>query len=264
MGIVKSTGRIRFRVVQYEVKVTLLSRVLTGPAGQISHVQPISFAYYTSFATVSVLFMNHLEYLYELEHIGEERRNLIQGMACIEKVSALKRTHLCVEVAHIATFYERYHSITFTYESGSVTMRIPACRLCVSGGCAMEKTNSEYRFLQEAIDGKGGYRKHEVQRVFGEVASNSIAQEFLVNFLIEKWEIIYARLGNHKLIKKVLDHCLKNISSKAQIMLTYNMLTIFRLHQQAPTMRTNQTGHTITRQINSTLPKRMIATRAAT
>ncbi|EYC45758.1 hypothetical protein Y032_0417g1095 [Ancylostoma ceylanicum] len=205
-----------------------------------------------------------LEYLYELEHIGEERRNLIQGMACIEKVSALKRTHLCVEVAHIATFYERYHSITFTYESGSVTMRIPACRLCVSGGCAMEKTNSEYRFLQEAIDGKGGYRKHEVQRVFGEVASNSIAQEFLVNFLIEKWEIIYARLGNHKLIKKVLDHCLKNISSKAQIMLTYNMLTIFRLHQQAPTMRTNQTGHTITRQINSTLPKRMIATRAAT
>ncbi|RCN47446.1 hypothetical protein ANCCAN_06477 [Ancylostoma caninum] len=75
------------------------------------------------------------------------------------------------------------------------------------------------RYLLRAIDGKGKIRTQDVDTFFENAAGSPLAKEFLVNFLIEKWDIIYARLGNHKLIKKVLDHSLKGIYTKAQIML---------------------------------------------
>ncbi|RCN49226.1 hypothetical protein ANCCAN_04641 [Ancylostoma caninum] len=60
----------------------------------------------------------------------------------------------------------------------------------------------------------------DVAVIFNEVSMNPIAEEFMLNFLLEKWEIINARLGGEfQLIQSILNACLKTMRSEGQIML---------------------------------------------
>lgn len=59
--------------------------------------------------------------------------------------------------------------------------------------CVTKKADANYRQLLSAIDGATGTRLHEIADVFKKVSENPTAQQFLLNFLIEKWDVIYKR-----------------------------------------------------------------------
>ncbi|RCN49231.1 hypothetical protein ANCCAN_04646 [Ancylostoma caninum] len=82
------------------------------------------------------------------------------------------------------------------------------------------RANNGCRQLQSAIDGTTGIRMSDVAAVFSEVSRNPIAEEFMLDFLIENWEAINARFGNEfSEIQSIIKACLRMMRSEGQIML---------------------------------------------
>ncbi|KAL6743481.1 hypothetical protein Aduo_016514 [Ancylostoma duodenale] len=74
--------------------------------------------------------------------------------------------------------------------------------------------------LLSAIDGTADIRMQDIAFEFREVSKNPVAQEFMLTFLIENWELIYERFGGQfKPIERVLRICLGKIRSYGQIMM---------------------------------------------
>ncbi|KIH60531.1 hypothetical protein ANCDUO_09220 [Ancylostoma duodenale] len=83
-----------------------------------------------------------------------------------------------------------------------------------------KEANGSCRQLLSAIDGTADIRMQDIAFEFREVSKNPVAQEFMLTFLIENWELIYERFGGQfKPIERVLRICLGKIRSYGQIMM---------------------------------------------
>ncbi|EYC27505.1 hypothetical protein Y032_0009g766 [Ancylostoma ceylanicum] len=92
-------------------------------------------------------------------------------------------------------------------------------RLTKGMSCASKVSELKGQLLN-ALERTGGIRISDIVMVFNSVSVNPTAEEFMVNFLIEKWEMIIARFrGEFKQIEGVINACLGKLRSEGQIML---------------------------------------------
>lgn len=74
---------------------------------------------------------------------------------------------------------------------GKLAMKTLAEKCCVYLWCC--DVEIDYRLLVRAIDGTKSIHRSEVAYTFGSVSRNPLAEQLLLNFLVEKWDSIYAR-----------------------------------------------------------------------
>ncbi|EYC20707.1 hypothetical protein Y032_0021g381 [Ancylostoma ceylanicum] len=95
--------------------------------------------------------------------------------------------------------------------------------------------------LMSAMDGSADIRLQDIASTFTKVSRNPVAQELMLNFLIDNWEMIYARMGSFKQVEKILKSCLGKIRSDAQIALALSAM-LPQLHERAMVIRSDISG----------------------
>ncbi|EYC05895.1 hypothetical protein Y032_0079g1246 [Ancylostoma ceylanicum] len=91
----------------------------------------------------------------------------------------------------------------------------------IKGMSCSEQVSELKRQLLNALDQTGGVRLTDINTVFVEVSRNPLAEEIMINFLIERWEMIIARFrGEFQLTERIIKVCLGKLRSEGQILLT--------------------------------------------
>ncbi|KAK6060937.1 hypothetical protein COOONC_01401 [Cooperia oncophora] len=75
------------------------------------------------------------------------------------------------------------------------------------------------RLLLLALDRNSSFvRLQDLTDVFSAVSSNPVGEEFMFNFLLERWdEILESLPTEHRAVEKVIQDCVKGIRSEQQI-----------------------------------------------
>ncbi|EYC05896.1 hypothetical protein Y032_0079g1246 [Ancylostoma ceylanicum] len=90
----------------------------------------------------------------------------------------------------------------------------------IKGMSCSEQVSELKRQLLNALDQTGGVRLTDINTVFVEVSRNPLAEEIMINFLIERWEMIIARFrGEFQLTERIIKVCLGKLRSEGQILL---------------------------------------------
>ncbi|KAK6758794.1 hypothetical protein RB195_016180 [Necator americanus] len=135
---------------------------------------------------------------------------------CVKISSHLRKLTYCYGVKQIGTaavekVKELYNNEDNRYEKDNLAKGM---------GCA-QKIEELKSLLRDEIK-KTERNAQRIVDVFVTVSVNPVSREFLINFLIENWEAIYEKLGNHNnhgQLSAVIGACLGGMHSNAEIML---------------------------------------------